>query len=58
MAGVSRAAISIAGRHLHTWTSFTGLDPEPIRLSQTFDVGGFSVTPPNASFVTRIDVTF
>jgi hypothetical protein len=58
LVGASRAAISVAGRHLHTWTSYTGLDPEPIRLSQTFNAGQFSITPPNASFITRIDVTF
>jgi len=56
--GAKRASILLSGTHLHTWTSYPGLDPEPIRLSRTFDVGNLAVSPPGASFLVKIDATF
>ncbi|MEO8452673.1 MAG: hypothetical protein ABI647_22970, partial [Gemmatimonadota bacterium] len=54
----SRASVSLAGQHLHTWTGFGGLDPEPTRLSSAFIAGGGNILPPNASVLFRVDVTF
>lgn len=56
--GARSASISVAARHLYTWTKFDGLDPEPLRLSQTYDADNFSIVPPLASFVTRINLSF
>ena len=41
MARVNRATIGIAGRNLHTWTKYPGLDPEASFLGGTRG-GGFS----------------
>jgi hypothetical protein len=41
MARVNRATIGIAGRNLHTWTSYPGLDPEASFLGGSRG-GGFS----------------
>jgi hypothetical protein len=56
--GASRAAATVAGRNLHTWTSFPGLDPEsrarPTQLL-TFDE---SVMPTLAQVVFTLSLTF
>jgi TonB-dependent starch-binding outer membrane protein SusC len=41
MARVSRATIGVAGRNLHTWTSYPGLDPEASFLGGSRG-GGFA----------------
>jgi TonB-dependent SusC/RagA subfamily outer membrane receptor len=59
----SRATLRLAGRNLHTWTSFPHFDPE------LFDQQGFgranpatygagSQTPPARQFVTTIEIAF
>jgi hypothetical protein len=60
--GAQRAAITVSGRNLHTWTDYTGLDPE----SQSSQGGGSAaldffdqaVTPTLAQFVTTISLNF
>jgi TonB-linked SusC/RagA family outer membrane protein len=60
--GAKRATITVSGRNLHTWTSYTGLDPE----SQSSQGGGSAalefldqaVTPTLAQFVTTISLNF
>ena len=60
--GAQRAAVTVSGRNLHTWTSYTGLDPE----SQSSQGGGSAaleffdqaVTPTLAQFVTTISLNF
>lgn len=59
--GASRATISMAGRNLHTWTKWTGMDPEARFLGG--DRGGFGPLEQNnlpqlTSFVTSINLTF
>ncbi len=59
--GASRATISLAGRNLHTWTKWTGMDPEARFLSG--DRGGFGPLEQNnlpqlTSFVTSINISF
>lgn len=54
--GASRAAITVAGRNLYTWTDWPGLDPEA-----TFAGSGWfeqNNLPPLAQFVTSINLSF
>jgi len=59
-AGVSRAAITLAARELHTWTDYRGPDPE-VRFNPTStsvlneDQG---LVPPLSQFVASIHLTF
>jgi TonB-dependent SusC/RagA subfamily outer membrane receptor len=55
--GAQRASISVAGRNLHTWTDYPGLDPETTKLGL---IGGFnqSQVPMMAQFVTSVNLTF
>ncbi len=51
------AAISVSGRNLHTWTKYTGLDPE---INETgggsnFTQGEFNTQPPVRTFSVRFD---
>jgi TonB-linked SusC/RagA family outer membrane protein len=52
-----RASITIAGRNLHTWTSWQQLDPESSKLGL---VGGFdqATVPLMASLVTTVRLTY
>ena len=61
-AGATRASITVAGRNLHRWTSYTGLDPESRALQNVnnafqaaFDQG---VTPTLAQFIATLNLTF
>ena len=59
MAGTSRARLTLTGRNLFTWTSYSGLDPEII--STAYDgvlaSGGF-YQPPLRSFAARVDLSW
>jgi hypothetical protein len=53
-----RAVVTVAGRNLHTWTSYTGLDPESratIGGAAQFDQ---AVSPSLAQLITTITLTF
>ena len=56
------ASISVAGRNLHTWTNYTGVDPELNYLGQAssngFGVGDFLTQPPVRTFIVRANFTF
>ncbi len=60
--GASRAQIMVAGRNLHTWTGFQGLDPESESLFP--EAGTFGTpfeqneVPQLRQFVTKINLTF
>jgi hypothetical protein len=61
-ARASRASVTIAGRNLHRWTNYTGLDPESRSLQnvnnafqQAFDQ---AVTPTLAQFIATLNLTF
>lgn len=56
--GASRASITMAGRNLHTWTNYTGLDPEGRFMSRAFGGVEQNNLPQLASFVTSINVSF
>jgi TonB-linked SusC/RagA family outer membrane protein len=58
--GAKRASLSVAGRNLHTWTKYTGFDPEGLSTeaygaSRWGDQGAI---PQLAQFLTTINVTF
>ena len=57
-AGAERATLTLAGRNLHTWTRFPGLDPE--RRSLIAQIGQLdqAVTPMLAQFVATLNLTF
>jgi hypothetical protein len=61
-ARASRASVTVAGRNLHRWTDYTGLDPEGRSLQnvnnafqQAFDQ---AVTPTLAQIIATINLTF
>lgn len=59
--GANRAAVSLAGRNLHTWTKFEGLDPES--YGAFAETGGGTPfeqneVPQLRQFVLRINLTF
>lgn len=60
--GSKSAAITVAGRNLHTWTKFKGLEPEASFLGGTRGGGSAqweqNVTPQLAQFMTTFNFTF
>ncbi|HEU4995593.1 MAG TPA: SusC/RagA family TonB-linked outer membrane protein [Gemmatimonadaceae bacterium] len=58
--GATRASISLAGRELHTWTRYKGLDPEGAVPSNTFGTTGIdqAVTPPLTRFIATLNLTW
>jgi len=68
-ARASRATFTLAGRNLHRWTGYKGLDPESRSLNTTSTIGNtntnpfqttFSqaVTPSLAQFLATLNLTF
>ena len=57
LAGATNASLSVTGRNLYTWTSYSGLDPEVTsdRYDTVFASGGFH-QPPLRSFTARLDL--
>jgi TonB-linked SusC/RagA family outer membrane protein len=52
-------SITLAGRNLHTWTKYTGLDPELNYQGQAnFTTADFTTVPPNRLFQIRVDANF
>ena len=57
--GVTRLALTLAGRNLATWTDYTGLDPEVNSAGQdNFNQFDFLSQPQVRYYTARIDVTF
>ncbi|MDQ2665595.1 MAG: SusC/RagA family TonB-linked outer membrane protein [Gemmatimonadota bacterium] len=59
-AGARLGTLSIAGRNLHTWTRYTGFDPEALS-SQAFDAerwGDQGAVPQLAQFLVTLNLTF
>ena len=58
--GANQATLSVAGRNLHTWTRYTGFDPEALS-SQAFDAarwGDQGALPQLAQFLATVNLTF
>jgi len=58
--GATAASITLAGRELHTWTKYKGLDPEGAVPSNTFGTTGIdqAVTPPLTRFIATLNLTW
>ncbi len=58
--GAARAYISVSGRNLHTWTSYTGLEPEASFQGGTRGFGQWEqdVTPQLRSYVVTMRLNF
>jgi TonB-linked SusC/RagA family outer membrane protein len=58
--GATRASVSIAGRNLHTWTNYQGLEPEASFQGGTRGFGQWEqdVTPQLRSFVATLRLNF
>ncbi|MDQ3995397.1 MAG: SusC/RagA family TonB-linked outer membrane protein [Gemmatimonadota bacterium] len=57
-ARASRATIVVAGRNLHTWTKYPGLDPESRSQIQNVTAFDQAITPSLAQFITTFNFTF
>jgi TonB-linked SusC/RagA family outer membrane protein len=62
MVGSDRITVTAAGRNLHTWTGYTGVDPELNGAGQTafngFQVQDFLTQPPVRTFLVRVSLGF
>lgn len=62
MVRASNANLTVGGRNLHTWTGYTGVDPEVNGLGQGsfngFGVWDFLTQPPIRTFIARVNLTF
>ncbi|MFL5482336.1 MAG: SusC/RagA family TonB-linked outer membrane protein [Gemmatimonadaceae bacterium] len=58
--GAARAYVSVAGRNLHTWTNYTGLEPEASFQGGTRGFGQWEqdVTPQLRSYVVTLRLNF
>jgi TonB-linked SusC/RagA family outer membrane protein len=55
----TNVSITLSGRNLHTWTNYTGLDPELNTSSaQNFNTADFLTQPPTKYWVGRVNMTF
>jgi TonB-linked SusC/RagA family outer membrane protein len=53
------ASVTLAGRNLHTWTNYTGLDPELNAASASnFNTADFLTQPPTKYWIGRLNLTF
>ncbi len=63
LARASRVAVTVAGRNLHRWTSYSGLDPEsrsvnPNNANPYQNAFDQAVTPTLAQFIATLNLTF
>jgi outer membrane receptor protein involved in Fe transport len=58
--GFSRASITLAGRDLHTWTKYAGIDPEvnANNTATSFNTTDQGLTPPLTRFIATLNLTF
>jgi TonB-linked SusC/RagA family outer membrane protein len=58
--GFSAASITLSGRDLHTWTSFTGLDPEGNlnNVATSALLGNQGLVPPLSRFLATVNLSF
>jgi TonB-linked SusC/RagA family outer membrane protein len=57
--GMTRGvSLTFAGRNLHTWTKYTGLDPEINFTTANFTQAEFLSQPPVKRYIARININF
>ncbi|MGI8546275.1 MAG: SusC/RagA family TonB-linked outer membrane protein [Gemmatimonadaceae bacterium] len=53
------ASITFSGRNLHTWTKYSGLDPEIVEAATTgFNQSEFNTQPPARFYTLRLNLNF
>jgi TonB-linked SusC/RagA family outer membrane protein len=53
------ASLTVAGRNLHTWTKYSGFDPELSSVSGTnFSIADFLTLPPSRIWTARLTLTY
>ena len=58
-AGAGSAVLTLAGRNLHTWTKYSGLDPELNAAAQSnFSTADFLTAPQVRYFTARLALSF
>jgi TonB-linked SusC/RagA family outer membrane protein len=58
-ANAGSASLTLAGRNLHTWTSYTGMDPEVNAVAQSnFSTADFLTAPQVRYFTARLALSF
>ena len=58
-AGVKGVSLTFAGRNLHTWTSYSGLDPEIIEAGTSlFNQSEFNTQPTPRYYTARLSLNF
>ena len=57
--GATSLSITVAGRNLHTWTKYRGVDPELNEAGQNnFTTADFLTQPPVRYWIGRVNITF
>jgi TonB-linked SusC/RagA family outer membrane protein len=57
--GATSLSVSVAGRNLHTWTKYRGVDPELNEAGQNnFTTADFLTQPPVRYWIGRVNLTF
>jgi TonB-linked SusC/RagA family outer membrane protein len=57
--GMTRGvSLTLAGRNLHTWTNYTGLDPEINFTTANFTQAEFLSQPPVKRYIARLNINF
>lgn len=56
--GASNVSLTVSGRNLHTWTDYSGLDPEVNFTAGNFNSADFLSQPPVRTFTARVTVNF
>lgn len=57
--GAGNASVTLAGRNLHTWTNYTGLDPElNVSSALNFNTADFLTQPAVRYWIGRVNLTF
>ena len=59
LGGATGASITLAGKNLHTWTNYTGIDPEIVEAATTqFNQSEFNTQPAPRYYTLRLNLTF
>jgi len=57
-AGFATAAVTVSGRNLHTWTKWTGIDPESFFTTEQYARTEQAQVPPLRTYLVSFNVTF
>lgn len=57
-ASMGEVSLTLSGRNLHTWTKYTGLDPEINFTQSNFNSADFLSQPPVRYYTARVNINF